>query len=482
MPEELAPDICVVGGGPGGIAAASAAAAAGVSVILVEKGALGGGCLTAAVPSKALIAAADTYEALRIGPSLGVSGAPLQVNLNRVRDHIVAATTEFARALTPERLAVTGIQVIQGEARFVDHATVAVGERVIRARRFILAVGLQPAPPKLPGLDGVETMTFADAFQLDRRPSHLIILGASRYALELAQGYARLGIDATIVSTGAPLAGEDPELVAVVVDRLRAEGIRVRANVAVHNIARRRNGVRILLSDPADAEADGAEIALDGSHLLVASAGVAATAALGLAAAEIAVDGSGIAVDGNLRTSNGRVYAIGDAVKGTRSVARAELQARSVVRSILYRVPRKGDDWLAPRVAFTDPGFATVGLTEAAARARYGDVEVLRLPLAENARAHIERQTSGLVKVVATRGGRVLGAGIVGRDAAELIAPWALAVANRLTLAAVEATLAAFPTRAALGSAVARLDPEKEAAGLTAAARRRIIALLRKFG
>jgi pyruvate/2-oxoglutarate dehydrogenase complex dihydrolipoamide dehydrogenase (E3) component len=343
-------------------------------------------------------------------------------------------------------------------------------------------VGLQPALPKLPGLDTVETMSFADALELDRRPSHLVIIGATRYALELAQAYARLGIDSTIVSTGAALSGEDPELAAIIVERLRADGIRVRHGVTIHSIARRRSGIRLVLVDPSDAEADGAEIAVDGSNVLAASSGVAATAGLGLAAAGVTSSETGIAVDGNLRTSNRRVYAIGDAVRGTRSVARAELQAEAVVRSILYRVPRKGDDWLAPRVAFTDPGFATVGLSEAAARARYGTVRIFRLPFAESARARIERQPAGLIKVIATRGGRILGAGIAGRDAAELIAPWSLAVANRVTLPAMAAMVPASPTRAALTAAIARMEGENRAAGLTAALRQRIIWLLRKFG
>jgi len=482
MAEDFNPDICVIGGGPAGLAAAASTAAAGVSVVLVEKSALGGSTLTATVPSKALAAAADLYEALRIGPVLGVSGAPLQVNLSRVRDHVVAATAEVARTITPERLAIQGIRVISGEAVFADAATVKVGGQVIRARRFIVAVGARWVPPSLPGLDGVEAMTYADAFQLDRRPSHLIVLGAGRYALELAQAYTRLGIDATIVAPGAALADEDPELAAVVIERLRAEGIRVRAGVTVHQISRRRNGVRIMLTDPADAEADGAEIVVDGSHLLVATGRVAAASGLGLAAAGIVSDGAFIRVDGNLRTSNRRVFAIGDAVAGTPSVARAELQAEAVVRSILYRVPRRGGDWLAPRAVMTDPGLAAVGLGEAAARARYGEVRVMRYPFGENARARIERSSAGLLKVVATRGGRVLGAGIVGRGAAELIAPWSLAVANRLTLSAVGAMVAAFPTRSGASAAVAGLDPGSEGASLTAAAVRSIIRFLGKLG
>lgn len=483
MAAQLTPEICVIGGGPAGIAAALEAAAAGVSVVLIEKGALGGSSITGgAVASKALIAAAEVNEALRIGPAMGVSGAPLQVNLNRVRDHLMAATDEVAMTVTAERLAAEGIQVILGEARFGGPDVVIVGEMAIRARRFIIAVGSLPAPPALPGLDTVETLSFAAALQLDRRPSHLLVLGADRYALEIAQAYSRLGIDTTVIDQGQALPGDDPELSEVIVARLRAEGIRIRVGVAIRQFLRRRGGVRVLLVDPADAEAGGAEITVDGSHILVASGRAPAIASLGLNAAGVRSDGAGILVDGNLRTANRRVYAIGDAVAGSPSVARAELQARSIVRSILYRVPRKGDDALAPRVVFTDPGLAVVGLDEAAARSRYGEVRVLRLPFVENARARIERQSGGVLKVIATRGGRVLGAGIAGRGAAELIAPWSLAVANRLNLSQMEAMVAAFPTRSMLSQAIAQLRAENEGRGLTPMLRRRIIALLGKLG
>ncbi len=481
MSSQLTPDICVIGGGPAGIAAAQSAAAAGVSVVLVEKSALGGSNLAGGtVPSKALLAAAEVYDALRIGPAMGVSGAPLQVNLNRVRDHIVSVTAAAAGALTPERLGADGIQVVRGEARFAGPDTIVAGDATIRARRIILAVGSRPELPALPGLDALETLSFAEALQLDRRPSHLLILGADGYALELAQAYARLGIDTTVIDPGQGLPGTDPELASVVVDRLRAEGIRIRLGVTVRQMVRRRGGIRVLLNDPADAEAGGSEIAVDASHLLVAMGWVPAVAGLGLAAAGIACDASGIRVDGNLRTTNRRVYAIGDALAGPRSVARGEVQARSVVRSILYRVPRKGGDELAPRVVFTDPGLASVGLDEATARSRHGEVRVLRLPFVENPRALIERQPAGMIKVIATRGGRILGAGIAGRGAAELIAPWSLAVTRRLTLGDVAGMISAYPTRSMVGSAVA--GTENAGAGLTAGMRRRIIALLGKLG
>jgi pyruvate/2-oxoglutarate dehydrogenase complex dihydrolipoamide dehydrogenase (E3) component/signal transduction histidine kinase len=368
MAEALTPDICVVGGGPGGIAAALAAAAEGVPVVLVERAGMGGSDLASGtIPSKALVAAAGIYEALRLGPVFGVTAAPLQVNLGKVREHIEAVTGEVSAGVSAERLTALGVTAIAGEARFRDRRTLSAGERLVRPRRVILAVGSQPSIPAVPGLDTVEYMTPADGgFDLSRRPAHLIILGADRHALELAQAHNRLGIDTTVVAEGPALADDDPELAALVVDRLRAEGIRVRLNLRIVSVARRKGGIRFLVvgADERDADAAAGEIAVDGSHLLVVAGRRPNVDDLGLGAAGIQYDGSGIAVDRQLRTTNRRVYAIGDAVAGPASAARAEYQAGRVVNSILYRWPFPDDPGAVPAVVFTDPGLASVGLSE----------------------------------------------------------------------------------------------------------------------
>ncbi|MCR4281464.1 MAG: FAD-dependent oxidoreductase, partial [Bauldia sp.] len=267
MAEELTPDICVVGGGPGGIAAALAAVAEGVPAVLVEKGTPGGANLAyGAIPSKALIAAADIHEALRAGTGLGVTGAPLQVNLGRVRDHIVAVTEAIAPRLSAERLTALGVRVIAGNASFTARRTLAAGDYVIRPRRVVLAVGSVPAVPDIPGLETVEYATLADGFDLSRKPAHLLILGAGRHVMELAQAYNRLGIDATVLDEGRAFPDDDPELAAIVVDRLRAEGVRVRTGVRIVSVARRRGGIRFTVADPVEGES-----VVDGSHLLVAT-------------------------------------------------------------------------------------------------------------------------------------------------------------------------------------------------------------------
>ncbi len=482
MPDTLTPDICVIGGGPAGIAAAFAAAGEGVPVVLVAKGPLGGSDLTAgSIPAKALLVAAEINEFLRRGPAMGVTGAPLQVNFAKVREHMAGVGAAIAANVSAERLAAFDIRVVEGAARFTDRDTIEAGEATIRARRTILAVGSEPAPPDIPGLDGIDVLTLSGLFDLSRKPNHLIVLGAGREGLELAQAINRLGIDTTVLDRGPALPEADPELTAIVVDRLRAEGIRVRVGVDIVSVGRRRGGVRFTVSDP-----EGDAAAIDGSHLLIAGGRKPNIDGLDLTIAGIRADAGGIVVDRNLRTGNRRVYAIGDAVAGRADATRSQAQARQVVRAILFRLPVADRSGEAPFVAFTDPGLASVGLDEAEARRRHGAaVRVLRFPFAENERAQIERMPAGMIKVVAGRGGRVLGAAIAGHDAGEMIALWSLAVSQHLPLSALAALPAPYLTRAEISRRVAAGLAERDGSqkpGLTGIWRKRIINALRKLG
>jgi pyruvate/2-oxoglutarate dehydrogenase complex dihydrolipoamide dehydrogenase (E3) component len=412
---------------------------------------------------------------------MGVTGAPLQVNLAKVREHMAAVGAAIAANVSAERLTAQGIRVVNAAARFTDRDTIEAGEVVIRARRTILAVGARPAAPEIPGLDGIDCLPVAGVFELSRKPSHLIVLGAGRDGLELAQAFNRLGIDTTVLDRGPALPEVDPELSAIVVDRLRAEGIRVRVGVDIVSVGRRRGGVRFTVSDPQDDAA-----AIDGSHLVITGGRKPNVDGLALDIAGIRSDANGIVVDRNLRTGNRRVYAIGDAVAGRADATRSQVQAGQVVRSILFRlaVADKSDE--APFVAFTDPGLATVGIDEAAARRRHGSrVRVLRFPFAENDRAQIERMPAGMIKVVVGPRGRVLGAAIVGHDAGEMIALWSLAVSRRLPVSGLAALPVPYLTRAEISRRVAAGLAERDGAekpGLTGIWRRRIINMLRKLG
>jgi pyruvate/2-oxoglutarate dehydrogenase complex dihydrolipoamide dehydrogenase (E3) component len=233
----------------------------------------------------------------------------------------------------------------------------------------------------------------------------------------------------------------------------------------------------VLLADPSEGE-----VSVDGSHILVAAGRWPDVENLGLSAAGIQWDKQGIIVDRQLRTTNRRVHAIGDVIAGPPLAGRAEIQAAAVVRAILYRVPVRDDTANVPLVTWTDPGVASVGLDEAGARLHHRDIRVIRMPYAETDRAHIEREPAGVLKAITTAGGsRILGAAIVGRNAAELIEPWSLAVANRLGLSAMAAHLPPYPSRAMVNRALALAQPGPTL-GLTPAWRQRIIALFRKLG
>ena len=274
-------------------------------------------------------------------------------------------------------------------ARFTDRRTVVAGETTIRARRTVIATGAVLDPPELAGLDAVGYLTAASAFELADKPAHLLVLGANSRALELAQAYNRLGIATTVLDEKPALAGEDPELAAIVLDRLRAEGIRIRDNAKIASVVRFGSGIRIAL-----VEAEG-EVAIDGSHLLVETGRSPRIDGLGLDAAGIMHDRTGITVDRLLKTTNRRVYAIGDAIAGPALASRAEYEADYVLRAILYRLPFHEKAWLVPAVTFTDPALARVGLSEEEARLRQRDIRVLRYPFVENDLAQAERLASG---------------------------------------------------------------------------------------
>ncbi len=475
MSEVLTPDICVIGAGSAGLTVAAAAAAFGVSVVLIEKGRMGGDCLnTGCVPSKALIAAARHAETLRQGERFGIKPAEPQVSFAAVMEHVRGVIAAIEPNDSVERFTGLGVTVLHGAARFTDRRTVTVAEREIRARRFVIATGTVPAVPPIPNLETVPYLTNETVFELTRRPNHLIVVGAGPIGLELAQAFRRLGSEVTVLEAAKALAHDDAELSALLLEKLHAEGIDVREGVKVTRAARRgRTGVRVTL------EAEGEVGHVDGTHLLVATGRKPEVADLGLEEAGIAFDKSGIKVNARLRTRNRRVYAIGDVAGGPQFTHWAGYTGGLVVRSILFRFGGKARPDILPWVTFTDPELAHVGLSEAEAFRRYRGVHVLRWPFAENDRAQTERETGGMVKVLTTRKGIVVGADILGRDAGELIALYAMAVAEGLSVKSFINTILPYPTRseAARRAAIAFYAPKLDSPIV-----RRFVAFLRKLG
>ncbi|TWG97506.1 pyruvate/2-oxoglutarate dehydrogenase complex dihydrolipoamide dehydrogenase (E3) component [Mesorhizobium sp. J18] len=450
MTKKLRPDICVIGGGSGGLTVAAVAAHFGVPVVLVEKGRMGGDCLNyGCVPSKALIAAAKQAHGLRQGSPFGIADVEPRIDFHKVTAHIRSVIAAIAPNDSVERFTAMGVQVIQAEARFVDDKCVVAGEYEIQARRYVVAVGSSPSIPPIPGIENIPFLTNETIFDLAEKPDHLLILGGGPVGFELAQAYHRLGSAVTVIEAGSALGKDDPELAALVLQKLRAEGVVIHEHSVAFRLEKDGEaGVR-LYTGPT-----GAETIIEGSHLLVATGRSPNVERLGLDKASIRFDSKGIKVDDRLRTTNRRVYAIGD-VAGGQFTHAANYHAKLAVKSILFRLPVRRKPELIPRVIYTDPEIASVGLSEAQAREANGQIHVLRCPFSEIDRAQADLSTEGFLKLVTCRRGRILGVSIVGSNAGELIGFWSLALAKGMRVHDIIGHIAPYPTMGEIGKRAA---------------------------
>jgi len=433
----LRPDIMVIGAGSGGLSVAAGAARLGASVVLVEGGEMGGDCLnTGCVPSKALLAAGKAAHAMTAGARFGVAPSPPQIDFAAAKAHVASVIAGIAPHDSQERFESLGVEVIRAWARFTGPDTLEAGGLTIRPRRVVIATGSSPATPPIPGLADLPILTNETIFALQEPPRHLLILGAGPIGMEMAQAHIRLGVPVTMLEGGAALGRDDPEMAAVALGALRAEGVEIVEHAAIARAG--RDGEDLWLETQ-----DGRRWA--GSHLLVAAGRTPDLARLDLHLAGIKTTRAGIDVDAGLRSANRRVYAVGDAAGGMQFTHVAGWHAGLVIRSALFRLPIKAAAAI-PRVTYTDPEIAQLGLTEAEARDVHGGaLEVLRAEYAGNDRARAEAKTAGFIKVMAVKG-RPVGVSIVGAHAGELIGLWQLAMSARLKIGAIAGMIAPYPT------------------------------------
>ena len=442
--DALYADICVIGAGSGGLSVAAGAVQMGASVILIERGEMGGDCLnTGCVPSKALIAAAHAAHVIRAGAGFGVHASAPEVRFAEVHDHVHGVIAAIAPHDSVERFEALGCHVIQASARFLDRDTLEAGGQRVRARRFVIASGSRAAIPPIPGLGDADPLTNETIFALKDRPDHLIIIGGGPIGIEMAQAFRRLGAQVTVIERETILAKDEPEAVAVVRSSLQREGVTLIERIGVSSVKREDGVVTATLDGDGDA---GRTIA--GTHLLVAAGRRPNIETLELAAAGVASTPKGITVDAGLRTTNRRIFAIGDVSGGPQFTHVAGYHAGVVIRSALFGLPAKATYAALPWVTYTDPELAHAGLTEADARKAGGEVQILTWPFSMNDRAQAERATEGLVKIVLGRKGRILGATIVGPRAGELIGAWCLAISAGLKIGAVASAVLPYPTLA----------------------------------
>ncbi|MGD9616522.1 MAG: NAD(P)/FAD-dependent oxidoreductase [Alphaproteobacteria bacterium] len=435
-------DLCVIGAGAAGLTTAAIASQLGARTVLIERAAMGGECLnTGCVPSKALLAAAKAAQTVRTAGRFGVNGAAPEVDFAAMRRHVRGVVDAIAPHDSVERFEGLGVAVVRAEARFVGPREIAAGNRVLRARRIVIATGSEPAIPPIPGIASVPYLTNETIFDNDQLPDHLVVIGAGAIGIELAQAHRRLGAAVTIVEAARAMPRDDPELVGVLLRSLADEGVDIREQANIKAAEPTGTGVALTV------ETSGRKSRIEGTHLLIAAGRKPRIEGLGLDRAGIRYDDRGITVDRRLRTTASGVFAIGDAIDAPHLTHVAAYQAGIVIRNALFRLPATVDYSALSWVTYTDPELAQVGSTEVAARRRYGDeIRILRLPLVENDRAQTERQTTGLVKIVAHRNGRVLGASILAAHAGELAHLWVLAIEQRLKLRHIASMIAPYPS------------------------------------
>ena len=434
-------DLVALGGGTAGLVSAAGATYLGARAALVEREALGGDCLwTGCVPSKALLASARRAHAMRSAPDVGLPAAAPQTSMPDVMARLRSARATVAKHDDPERFRSMGVGVHFGAARFVAPDVVEVeGVGRLRSRRFVVATGAVPSIPPVPGLEDAGYLTHRTLFDLDERPDRLVVLGGGPVGLEMAQAFARLGSRVTVVEAlERVLPGEDPDVSAALRGLLEAEGITVVTGDAAARVERSPTGARILVT------ASGARHEADA--LLVATGRRPATEGLELARAGVETDGRGaVVVDGRLKTTGDHAWAAGDVTGGPQFTHLADAMAKTVLRNALLPGGSALDDAAVPRVTYTDPEVAHVGLGQEEAEAE--GASTWRYAFADLDRAIADGDTRGFVKIHADRRGRVRGATIVGAQAGELLLPLVMAMKHGLTLGKLSDTVFPYPTR-----------------------------------
>ena len=470
--KQIETDICVIGGGSGGLSVAAGAAQLGARVVLFEAGRIGGDCLNSGcVPSKALLAAAKAARHAHGNPAMGVTGTAPAIDFAAVKRHVADVIATIAPHDSVERFTGLGVQVIAERATFAGRRLVRSATHEVRAKYFVIATGSTAAVPPIPGLDGVPFHTNETIFADTDKPAHLAIIGGGPIGIEMAQAHARLGCAVTVVEALSILGKDDPEAAGILKDRLTEENITLIERVSVAAVSGSAGSITLELADGRS---------LTASHLLVAAGQRASIHDLGLEEASITTKPGGIVTDRRLRTSDRRVFAIGDAAGRAQFTHIAGYHAGIVIRNMLFRLPAKIDESLTPWVTYTDPELAHVGLGEAAAAATWGagNIRTQTVPLTGNDRAVAERRTEGMVKVVTHRNGRILGATVLAPQAGEMILAWSLAIGAKRRIGSMAGLIAPYPT---FGDASKRAAGQFFTEALFSPRTRRIVRLLLKL-
>jgi len=460
-------DVAVVGGGSAGFAAAIRAVEKGARVVMVNEGTIGGTCVNVGcVPSKTLIRAAEARHTGFAHNFDGVGRSEASIDWPLIRENKNALVTALRTAKYEDILAAyDGITLLEGRAVLgVDGALTLTDGTPVPAAKVILTMGSSPWAPSVPGLKESGYLDSEALLDVDALPASLAVIGGGSVGVELAQAYSRLGVEVTVLARSRLLSGEDPDIGEELARHLRDEGISVLTDVVFDRVERSEMGRTLHFST------DGTPETIDVAEILVAAGRRPNTEGMGLAEAGVKLGAMGeVIVDAGLRTSHPDVFAAGDVTGGPMHVYVAA-RAASVAAENALGGSETLDLTVLPVVTFTDPGVASVGLTEAAAREAGLDPIVSKLALEHVPRALAARDTRGFIKLVAdTKTRRIVGAHIVSPEAGEMIMEPALAVRFGLTIEDLTSTLHPYLTSSE-GIKLAALTFDKDVAMLSCCA------------
>ena len=443
-------DLIAIGGGTAGLVSAAGGAALGLETALIEKNALGGDCLwTGCVPSKALIAAARRAHQMNHAHELGLARRHPEQSFREVMESMKQRRARIAVHDDPDRFRKMGVAVEFGEAHLTGPRTVEVNGAELSARRIVVATGAGPAIPPIPGLEETGFLTYESVFDETELPGRLAVLGAGPIGLELAQAFARLGSEVTVLEMlPRILPNEDETASHALLQYLEEEGIRVHTGTRVTAVTRK--GVNADRTRPVElsAEGPGGPVTIKVDGILVATGRKANTEGLGLEEIGVRTRNGAVEVNDYLQASRRGIWAAGDVTGGLQFTHVADYQAKLVLRNAVFPFKSKANYAAVPRVTFTDPEVARVGLTETEAREKVRNVNVFEYEFADLDRAIADGNTKGFVKVVADAKGRILGATVVSSGGGELIMPFVLAVKHGIKLPALSQTVFPYPTMA----------------------------------
>ncbi len=435
-------DMIVIGAGSAGFSAAITAANEGARVALIGHGTIGGTCVNVGcVPSKAMIRAMETLHITHVANRFdGIEASAEITDWKAIIAQKQALVDDLRVAKYVDVLpGYNNISYIEGAASFDENGGLTVNGAAFQAKKIIIATGSRQHVPDIPGLDDVDYLDSTSALQLDALPASLVIMGGGYIGVEIAQIFARAGSAVTIVTRRGLLPEAEPEISAALTEYFQAEGITVLKGLTYNSVEKTDGGITLQVTS------DGKPLAITGEHLLLATGRVPNTERLNLSNAGIENDGrGGIKVDSKMRSSRIGVYAAGDVTGQDQFVYMAAYGAKLAAQNAMNGDSLSYDNTAMPAVVFSDPQVASVGLTEAAAKAQGIDTVTSVLALEHVPRALAARDTRGLIKLVADKTTKkLLGAHIIAPEGADSIQTAVMAIKAGMTYEDLGATI--FP-------------------------------------